>query len=122
MKEVFLLLKPCFNGSRHVHLTLTTCANFPESIQWISSQCPEGTLYESVVGSMRWTFCGHSSINHYRSPMETDHGAYFHYVSSYTVSGTNLFAGTDGGVCLSTNNGTSWSVAGTELTHISVYP
>ena len=29
-------------------------------------------------------------------------------VTSLAVSGTNLFAGTGGGVFLSTNNGTSW--------------
>jgi len=33
-------------------------------------------------------------------------------VYSLTVSGTNLFAGTYGGVFLSTNNGTSWTQAG----------
>lgn len=35
---------------------------------------------------------------------------YFCLVSA--VSGTNLFAGTGGGVFLSTNNGTSWTQTG----------
>jgi len=38
-------------------------------------------------------------------------------ISSFAVSGTNLFAGTDGGgVFLSTNNGTSWTAVNTGLT------
>ncbi|MBM2840039.1 MAG: quiC [Bacteroidetes bacterium] len=36
-------------------------------------------------------------------------------VSSFAVSGTNLFAGTTGGVFRSTNNGTSWTAANTGL-------
>lgn len=31
------------------------------------------------------------------------------FVSCFAISGTNLFAGTNGGVFLSTNNGTSWT-------------
>ena len=42
-------------------------------------------------------------------------------VRSLAVSGTNLFAGTDGGVFLSTNNGASWAGASTGLTGGSVY-
>ena len=33
-------------------------------------------------------------------------------ITSFAVSGRNLFAGTDGGVFLSTNNGTSWTATG----------
>lgn len=36
-------------------------------------------------------------------------------VSSFAVSGTNLFAGTNWGVFLSTNNGTSWTAVNTGL-------
>ena len=36
-------------------------------------------------------------------------------VSSFAVSGTNLFAGTDGGVFLSTNNGTNWMAVNSGL-------
>ena len=41
---------------------------------------------------------------------------------SFAVSGTNLFAGTDGGggVFLSTNNGTSWTTVNTGLTNTAV--
>jgi len=42
-------------------------------------------------------------------------------VFALAVSGTNLFAGTlDGGVFLSTNNGTSWTAVNTGLTNYSV--
>ena len=41
---------------------------------------------------------------------------------SFAVSGTNLFAGTDGGggVFISTNNGTSWTAVNTGLTNTAV--
>jgi photosystem II stability/assembly factor-like uncharacterized protein len=39
------------------------------------------------------------------------------YVSSLAVSGTNLFAGTGGGVFLSTNNGTNWTAVDSGLTN-----
>ena len=43
-------------------------------------------------------------------------------VNAFAVSGTNLFAGTDnGGVLLSTNNGTSWTAANTGLTSNNVH-
>ncbi|HZY10247.1 MAG TPA: T9SS type A sorting domain-containing protein, partial [Bacteroidota bacterium] len=41
-------------------------------------------------------------------------------VSSLAVSSTNLFAGTDDGVFLSTNRGTSWTQVNTGLTNTSV--
>jgi hypothetical protein len=41
-------------------------------------------------------------------------------VNALAVSGANLFAGTDGGVFLSTNNGTSWTAASTGLTNTFV--
>lgn len=41
-------------------------------------------------------------------------------VQSLSVSGSNLFAGTSGGVFLSTNNGTSWTAASTGLTTVDV--
>jgi hypothetical protein len=43
------------------------------------------------------------------------------YVNSITVSGTNLFASTEGGVFLSTNNGTSWIAASTGLTNTYIH-
>ena len=39
------------------------------------------------------------------------------HVRTFAVSGTNLFAGTIGGVFLSTNNGTSWTAVNTGLTN-----
>jgi len=43
------------------------------------------------------------------------------HVRTFAVSGTNLFAGTIGGVFLSTNNGTSWTAASTGLTNYYVW-
>jgi hypothetical protein len=49
-------------------------------------------------------------------------GPYGGMIISFAVSGTNLFAGTDsGGVFLSTNNGTSWTVVNNGLTNTDVY-
>jgi hypothetical protein len=44
-------------------------------------------------------------------------------VTALAVSGTNLFAGTDGGsgVFRSTNNGTNWTAVNTGLTDTYVY-
>jgi hypothetical protein len=44
-------------------------------------------------------------------------GPYGGFVYSFAVSGTNLFAGTFGGVFLSTNNGTSWTAVNNGLTN-----
>ena len=49
-------------------------------------------------------------------------GPYGGTIHCFAVSGTNLFAGTDGGgVFLSTNNGTSWTAVNTGLTNTYVY-
>ncbi len=42
-------------------------------------------------------------------------------VTSFAVSGTNLFAGIWGGVFLSTNNGTSWTAVNNGLAHLYLY-
>src|SRR5450755_5115670 len=42
-------------------------------------------------------------------------GPYGGPVSCFAVSGTNLFAGTDRGVFLTTNNGTTWKAVNAEL-------
>jgi len=47
-------------------------------------------------------------------------GPYGGYVACLTFSGTNLFAGTDIGVFLSTNNGGNWSTADSGLTNKDV--
>ena len=41
-------------------------------------------------------------------------------VSSLVISGNNIFAGTDGGVFLSTNNGSSWNSVNSGLTNTIV--
>jgi len=49
-------------------------------------------------------------------------GPYGGTVCSFAISDTNIFAGTNGGgVCLSTNNGTSWTVVNTGLTNLQVW-
>ncbi len=48
-------------------------------------------------------------------------GPYGGTVHSLSVSGSNLFAGTYGGVFLSTDNGASWTQANAGLTNTSVY-
>src|SRR6267143_1930864 len=49
-------------------------------------------------------------------------GPYSGVVSSFVVSGNNLFAGTiGGGVFLSANNGTSWTAVNSGLTSTSVH-
>ncbi len=47
-------------------------------------------------------------------------GPYGGRINCFAVSGTNLFAGTDGGVFLSTNNGTSWTAVNTGLTNTEI--
>jgi hypothetical protein len=48
--------------------------------------------------------------------VQTD-GPYTDKVFAFAISGINLFAGASGGVFLSTNNGSGWSVASTGLTN-----
>ncbi len=43
-----------------------------------------------------------------------------HFVTCFAESGTNLFAGTGGGVFLSTNSGTSWTSVSTGLTNDTI--
>ena len=44
------------------------------------------------------------------------------YVNTFALNGTDIFAGTgDGGVFLSTNNGTNWTQINNGLTYTSVY-
>ncbi len=48
-------------------------------------------------------------------------GPYGENITCFAVSGSNLFAGTSGGVFLSTNNGIEWACINNDLTNISVY-
>src|SRR5689334_21695909 len=48
------------------------------------------------------------------------HGPFGGHITSFAVSGTDLFAGTGGGVFHSTNNGTSWTQVNTGLTTTDV--
>jgi hypothetical protein len=47
-------------------------------------------------------------------------GPYGGSIECFAVNGSNLFAGTDGGVFLSTNNGTSWAAVNTGLKNATV--
>ena len=47
-------------------------------------------------------------------------GFYVGTLNCIAISGNNIFAGTYGGVYLSTNNGNSWAKMNTGLTNLSV--
>ncbi len=65
-----------------------------------------GGVFLSANNGASWTAAGLTSTN----------------VRAFTVSGTNLFAGTDGdGVFLSTNNGGHWTAVNNGLTNTYVY-
>jgi len=51
---------------------------------------------------------------------EQTNGPYGVFVNALAVSGTNIFAGTGGGVFLSTNNGLSWNAVNSGLTNLNV--
>jgi len=66
-------------------------------------------------------FCLFTITNPLHAQWIQTNGPYGGAVSSFAVSGTNLFAGTEGGcVSLSTNNGTSWTAASIGLTSTGV--
>ena len=63
-----------------------------------------------------------SGSNHLMAQWIQTNGPYGGSVTSFAISDTNIFAGTNGGgVCLSTNNGTSWRVVNTGLTNLQVW-
>jgi hypothetical protein len=65
-------------------------------------------------------FCLFTPTNSLHAQWIQTNGPYGGFVYSYALSGTNLFAGTEGGVFLSTNNGTTWTAASTGLTNTVV--
>jgi len=60
------------------------------------------------------------STNNGTSWTSVNSGLTSQHISALLVSGTTLFAGTDGGIFLSTNNGTSWVLKNNGLTNLSV--
>jgi hypothetical protein len=95
--------------------------------QWIQTNGPEGGEAKCFTSIDTILFVG-TEIGVFRS---TNNGTSWTAVSTrftnadvyaLAVSGTNLFAGTNGGgVFLSTNNGTSWTAASTGLTNTTVW-
>lgn len=66
-------------------------------------------------------FCLFTGTNSLHAQWVQVSGPYSHgLVHCLAVCGTNVFAGTDDGVFLSTNNGTSWSAVNTGLTYTDV--
>ena len=65
-----------------------------------------GGIFRSTDNGTNWT-----SVNE---------GLTNTYVNSIVVSGSNLFAGTDGGVFLSTNKGLNWSVVNNGFTSLYI--
>jgi ligand-binding sensor domain-containing protein len=73
------------------------------------------------AGFLFVVICLFTIINPLHAQWVQTNGPYGGYVYAFAVSGTNLFAGTDeGGVFISTNNGTSWTAASTGLTNATV--
>jgi hypothetical protein len=72
---------------------------------------PQGPpVYVSTNNGTSWTAASTGLTNNYVLSLA---------VSPNGVGGTNLFAGTSGGVFLSTNNGTSWTAASTPFSGFS---
>jgi len=73
------------------------------------------------AGFLFVVFCLFTTTNPLHAQWVQTHGLYGGYIRCFAVSGTNLFAGTDGdGVFLSTDNGTSWTTVNTGLTNAEV--
>ncbi len=60
------------------------------------------------------------SLNQSRAQWTQTNGPYGGNVRCFAISGANLFAGTSGGVFLSTNDGASWTAVNTGLTNTNV--
>jgi hypothetical protein len=89
------------------------------SAQWAKTNMQYGnTRVNALAANSSYLFCGTTSSGVYRS---SDNGAHWTQLlsglSSYNiyslfVSGSDIFAGTDAGVCISTDNGSTWTPAG----------
>ena len=65
-------------------------------------------------------FCFFTNTNPLQAQWIQTNLSYGSYIHSFAASGTHFFAGTGGGVFLSTNNGTSWTSVNNGLTNTTV--
>ena len=81
---------------------------------------------KTIIRCLLLVFSAYTNMSPLLARWMHTNGPYGGIVESFAVSpngagGMNLFAGTSGGVFLSTNSGTSWSAASTGLPSYSVY-
>ena len=79
-----------------------------------------GGRLDSLSAFLVVVFCQLTTANPLHAQWIQTNGPYGGNVYSFAVSGTNLFVGTDGGVFLSTNSGTSWTEVNSGLTNTFV--
>ena len=75
---------------------------------------------KTILRFLSVVFSIFTSANPLHAQWIQTNGPYGGYVLTFAVSGTNLFAGTNGCVFISTNSGTSWTVASSGLTNTDV--
>ncbi|MCX6122023.1 MAG: FG-GAP-like repeat-containing protein [Ignavibacteriales bacterium] len=84
------------------------------------SESLKGTLTRFSLLLLLFTFFSQVALSQIN--WQQTNGPYGGIVRALAVSGSNLFAGTEGGgVFLSTDNGTSWSAVNTGLTSMYIY-
>lgn len=98
----------------------------PLLAQWVQTNWPGGVALCFAVSDTNlfagtWGGGVFLSTNNGTSWTMVNNGLTNTNVRTLTVSGTNLFAGTDGGVFLSTNNGTNWNATNNGLTNTVVH-
>ena len=88
------------------------------------------TLYKTILVAFatnagRWLviflMVGWLNISHAQLQWQQTQGPTGGNINSLAVSGSNLFAGANGGVFRSTNNGGSWTAVNTGLTNTAFY-
>ncbi len=108
-------------------MSLLLSDSFAQWVKTLSIQ-PDGGFYDFAVLDTNF-FAGSSygagvfrSTDNGTSWAPVNTGLTNTYVNALSVSGRNIFAGTNGGIFLSTNNGTSWNATGltTGVTSLAV--
>ena len=76
---------------------------------------------KNILRSLIVVLCSLSVMDSSHAQWTQTNGPYSGEVKCFAVSSTNLFAGNQSGVLLSTNNGTSWSAVNSGLTDLLIY-